>query len=67
MTGMYATIAILAALTQRDRDGTGQYIDDSVITTKRERRSRPSVLISMWPSRVIRVIRPDKFCRLTIR
>ncbi|MEV4780942.1 CaiB/BaiF CoA transferase family protein [Burkholderia sp. LMU1-1-1.1] len=27
MTGMYATIAILAALTQRDRDGTGQYID----------------------------------------
>lgn len=27
MTGMYATIAILAALTRRDRDGVGEYID----------------------------------------
>ena len=27
MTGMYATIAILAALTQRDRSGESQYID----------------------------------------
>lgn len=27
MTGMYATIAILAALTHRDRSGAGQYID----------------------------------------
>ena len=27
MTGMYATIAILAALTHRDRSGEGQYID----------------------------------------
>ena len=31
MTGMYATIAILAALTQRDRDGTGQYIDMALL------------------------------------
>jgi len=27
MTGMYATIAVLAALTHRDRSGEGQYID----------------------------------------
>ncbi|MBR7799299.1 CaiB/BaiF CoA transferase family protein [Undibacterium fentianense] len=27
MTGMYATVAILAALTHRDRTGEGQYID----------------------------------------
>ncbi|HEX7984544.1 MAG TPA: CaiB/BaiF CoA-transferase family protein [Duganella sp.] len=31
MTGMYATIAILAALTQRDRDGSGQYIDMALL------------------------------------
>ena len=31
MTGMYATIAILAALTQRDRDGGGQYIDMALL------------------------------------
>lgn len=31
MTGMYATIAILAALTHRDRTGTGQYIDMALL------------------------------------
>jgi crotonobetainyl-CoA:carnitine CoA-transferase CaiB-like acyl-CoA transferase len=31
MTGMYATIAILAALTQRGRDGSGQYIDMALL------------------------------------
>jgi formyl-CoA transferase len=31
MTGMYATIAILAALTHRDRSGEGQYIDMALL------------------------------------
>jgi formyl-CoA transferase len=31
MTGMYATIAILAALTHRDRTGAGQYIDMALL------------------------------------
>ena len=31
MTGMYATIAILAALTHRDRSGAGQYIDMALL------------------------------------
>jgi crotonobetainyl-CoA:carnitine CoA-transferase CaiB-like acyl-CoA transferase len=31
MTGMYATIAILAALTHRDRTGEGQYIDMALL------------------------------------
>ena len=31
MTGMYSTIAILAALTHRDRSGQGQYIDMSLL------------------------------------
>ncbi len=31
MTGMYSTIAILAALTHRDRSGDGQYIDMSLL------------------------------------
>lgn len=31
MTGMYATIAVLAALTHRDRTGVGQYIDLSLL------------------------------------
>ena len=31
MTGMYATIAVLAALTHRDRTGTGQYIDMALL------------------------------------
>ncbi|MGV7210382.1 CaiB/BaiF CoA transferase family protein [Oxalobacteraceae bacterium A2-2] len=31
MTGMYATIAIQAALMQRDRDGVGQYIDMALL------------------------------------
>ena len=31
MTGMYATIAILAALTHRDRTGVGQYIDMALL------------------------------------
>ena len=31
MTGMYATIAILAALTHRDRSGEGQYIDRALL------------------------------------
>jgi len=31
MTGMYATIAVLAALTHRDRSGEGQYIDMALL------------------------------------
>jgi formyl-CoA transferase len=31
MTGMYATVAVLAALTHRDRTGEGQYIDMSLL------------------------------------
>lgn len=31
MTGMYATIAVMAALTHRDRTGEGQYIDMSLL------------------------------------
>ncbi|MDR7050778.1 formyl-CoA transferase [Duganella sp. 3397] len=31
MTGMYATIAIMAALTHRDRSGEGQYIDMALL------------------------------------
>lgn len=31
MTGMYATIAVLAALTHRDRTGQGQYIDMALL------------------------------------
>jgi formyl-CoA transferase len=31
MTGMYATIAIMAALTHRDRTGEGQYIDMALL------------------------------------
>jgi len=31
MTGMYATIAVLAALTHRDRTGVGQYIDMALL------------------------------------
>src|SRR5471032_1668317 len=31
MTGMYATIAIVAALTHRDRSGEGQYIDMALL------------------------------------
>lgn len=31
MTGMYATVAVLAALTHRDRSGEGQYIDMSLL------------------------------------
>src|SRR5437899_129177 len=31
MTGMYASIAVLAALTHRDRTGEGQYIDMAVV------------------------------------
>jgi formyl-CoA transferase len=34
MTGMYATIAVLAALTHRDRSGEGQYIDMSLLDTQ---------------------------------
>lgn len=34
MTGMYATIAILAALTHRDRTGVGQYIDLALLDTQ---------------------------------
>jgi crotonobetainyl-CoA:carnitine CoA-transferase CaiB-like acyl-CoA transferase len=34
MTGMYATIAVLAALTHRDRTGEGQYIDMSLLDTQ---------------------------------
>lgn len=31
MTGMYATVAILAALMRRDRDGSGEYIDMALL------------------------------------
>jgi len=31
MTGMYATIAVLAALTHRDRSGEGQYLDMALL------------------------------------
>lgn len=34
MTGMYATIAIMAALTHRDRTGVGQYIDMALLDTQ---------------------------------
>jgi crotonobetainyl-CoA:carnitine CoA-transferase CaiB-like acyl-CoA transferase len=34
MTGMYATIAVLAALTHRDRSGEGQYIDMALLDTQ---------------------------------
>jgi crotonobetainyl-CoA:carnitine CoA-transferase CaiB-like acyl-CoA transferase len=34
MTGMYATIAVLAALTHRDRTGAGQYIDMALLDTQ---------------------------------
>ena len=34
MTGMYATIAVLAALTHRDRTGVGQHIDMALLDTQ---------------------------------
>ncbi|HEU4851440.1 MAG TPA: CaiB/BaiF CoA-transferase family protein [Telluria sp.] len=34
MTGMYATVAILAALTHRDRSGEGQHIDMALLDTQ---------------------------------
>lgn len=34
MTGMYATVAILAALTHRDRTGEGQHIDMALLDTQ---------------------------------
>ena len=34
MTGMYATIAVLAALTHRDRTGQGQHIDMALLDTQ---------------------------------
>ncbi|WP_243488880.1 CaiB/BaiF CoA transferase family protein [Massilia violaceinigra] len=34
MTGMYATVAVLAALTHRDRSGQGQYIDMALLDTQ---------------------------------
>lgn len=34
MTGMYATIAVLAALTHRDRTGEGQFIDMALLDTQ---------------------------------
>jgi crotonobetainyl-CoA:carnitine CoA-transferase CaiB-like acyl-CoA transferase len=34
MTGMYATVAILAALTHRDRTGVGQHIDMALLDTQ---------------------------------
>jgi formyl-CoA transferase len=34
MTGMYATIAVLAALAHRDRTGEGQYIDMALLDTQ---------------------------------
>jgi formyl-CoA transferase len=34
MTGMYATVAVLAALTHRDRSGQGQHIDMALLDTQ---------------------------------
>jgi formyl-CoA transferase len=34
MTGMYATVAVMAALTHRDRTGEGQHIDMSLLDTQ---------------------------------
>ncbi|AJC22853.1 CaiB/BaiF CoA transferase family protein [Pandoraea pulmonicola] len=34
MTGMYASLAIMAALTHRDRTGVGQYIDMALLDTQ---------------------------------
>jgi crotonobetainyl-CoA:carnitine CoA-transferase CaiB-like acyl-CoA transferase len=34
MTGMYATVAVLAALTHRDRTGQGQFIDMALLDTQ---------------------------------
>ena len=34
MTGMYATVAVMAALTHRDRTGEGQYIDMALLDTQ---------------------------------
>jgi formyl-CoA transferase len=34
MTGMYATVAVLAALTYRDRSGEGQHIDMALLDTQ---------------------------------
>ncbi|MFL6658492.1 MAG: CaiB/BaiF CoA transferase family protein [Massilia sp.] len=34
MTGMYATVAVLAALTHRDRTGVGQHIDMALLDTQ---------------------------------
>ncbi len=34
MTGMYATVAVLAALTHRDRTGCGQHIDMALLDTQ---------------------------------
>ena len=34
MTGMYATVAVLAALTHRDRSGEGQHIDMALLDTQ---------------------------------
>ncbi|HWJ93878.1 MAG TPA: CaiB/BaiF CoA-transferase family protein, partial [Telluria sp.] len=34
MTGMYATVAVLAALVHRDRTGEGQYIDMALLDTQ---------------------------------
>ncbi|WP_137175016.1 CaiB/BaiF CoA-transferase family protein [Massilia sp. HP4] len=34
MTGMYATVAVLAALTHRDRSGDGQHIDMALLDTQ---------------------------------
>ncbi|MCE2970310.1 MAG: CoA transferase [Burkholderiales bacterium] len=34
MTGMYATVAILAAVTQREKTGRGQYIDMALLDTQ---------------------------------
>jgi formyl-CoA transferase len=34
MTGMYATVAIQAALTHRDRTGHGQWIDTALLDSR---------------------------------